>query len=97
MSEIEIMTELKVTAKKPASFYVRAAATFLRGTRTKEPVDELRVSGLGAALDVAVQVATRMERDGIGHELIQFLWFPLAGAREEAGCLRFDLLRTLVA
>ena len=32
----------------------------------QEPVKELRVSGLGAALEVAVQVAMRMERDGIG-------------------------------
>ena len=32
----------------------------------QEAVNELRVSGLGGALDVAVQVATRMERDGIG-------------------------------
>ena len=29
-------------------------------------MNELRVSALGGALDVAVQVATRMERDGIG-------------------------------
>ncbi|CAL1171882.1 unnamed protein product [Cladocopium goreaui] len=136
MSEIEIMTELKVTAKKPASFYVRAAATFLRGTRSKEAVNELRVSALGGALDVAVQVATRMERDGIGKitairtdyiemsngtcpqlsfhllrvppvatlrevevkkefldEFIKVMTAVATGAREQGGCLRYDLLR----
>lgn len=136
MSEIEIMTELKVTAKKPASFYVRAAATFLRGTRSKEAVNELRVSALGGALDVAVQVATRMERDGIGKitairtdyiemsngtcpqlsfhllrvppvatlrevevkkefldEFIKVMTAVATGAREQGGCLCYDLLR----
>ena len=52
--------------KKPSSFYVRAAATFLRGTRSKDPVEELRVSGLGLAVQAAMEVATRMERDGVG-------------------------------
>lgn len=130
------MTELKVTAKKPASFYVRAAATFLRGTRSKEAVNELRVSALGGALDVAVQVATRMERDGIGKitairtdyiemsngtcpqlsfhllrvppvatlrevevkkefldEFIKVMTAVATGAREQGGCLCYDLLR----
>ena len=32
----------------------------------KEPVNELRVSALGSALDVAAVVASRMERDQIG-------------------------------
>lgn len=123
MAEIEIMTELKVSAKKPASFYVRAAATFLRGTRDKEPVNELRVTALGSTIDVAVTVAVRMERDGIGKiatihtdyvqvsrgqspqisfRLLRILPPAIlrevmtalaAGARAEAGCLRYDLLR----
>ena len=37
-----------------------------KGLHSQEPVSELRVSGLGSALDVALQVATRMERDGLG-------------------------------
>ncbi|CAK9061423.1 unnamed protein product [Durusdinium trenchii] len=136
MAEIEIMTELKVSAKKPASFYVRAAATFLRGTRDKEPVNELRVTALGSTIDVAVTVAVRMERDGIGkiatihtdyvqvsrgqspqisfrllrilppailrevevkpefvEEFLKVMTALAAGARAEAGCLRYDLLR----
>ena len=32
----------------------------------QEPVNELRVSALGSALDVAASVASRMERDQIG-------------------------------
>ena len=48
----------------------RAKAFYLsfhfHGDALQEPVNELRVSALGGALDVAVQVATRMERDGIG-------------------------------
>ncbi|CAE7418853.1 lsrG [Symbiodinium sp. CCMP2592] len=65
MDEIEKLTELKVTSKKPPSFYTRAAATFLRGTRDKEPVDELWITALGNAIDSAITVGARMEKDAL--------------------------------
>mmetsp|Transcript_6238 Transcript_6238/g.14194 ORF Transcript_6238/g.14194 Transcript_6238/m.14194 type:complete len:308 (+) Transcript_6238:44-967(+) len=65
MDEIEKLTEIKVSTKKPPSFYTRAAATFLRGTRDKEPVDELWITGLGNAIDAAITVAARMEKDAL--------------------------------
>ncbi|CAE7198448.1 lsrG [Symbiodinium natans] len=66
MDEIEKLMELKVTSKKPSSFYTRAAATFLRGTRDKDPVDELWVTALGNAIDSAITVGARMEKDALG-------------------------------
>jgi len=65
MDEIEKLTELKVTSKKPPSFYTRAAATFLRGTRDKEPVDELWITALGNAIDSAITVGARVEKDAL--------------------------------
>lgn len=57
---------LKITSQKPASFYVRSAATFLRGTETKGPVPELSIVALGNAIPAAVQVASAMERSSLG-------------------------------
>lgn len=74
---MEGVVDMKVTMKKGASFYVRAATTFLKGAEGREasegkealpalkPVDELKVSGLGEAVNVAVTVASRAEADGL--------------------------------
>merc|ERR1712151_1002660 len=63
-------TEMKVSNKKGAGFYIRAANAFLKGLpaqeakdgkealEAKEPVDELKVSGLGEAISTAVAVST---------------------------------------
>jgi adenylate kinase len=71
------VVDMKVTMKKGTGFYVRAASTFLKGAEGREatedkealpalkPVDELKVSGLGEAINVAVGVASRMEADGL--------------------------------
>merc|ERR1711904_119765 len=69
--------ELKVSKKKNANFYVRSAAAFLKGvdaveaTEDKEakpklePVDNLEISGLGEAINSAVQVAVESEKAGL--------------------------------
>eukprot|EP00930_Biecheleria_cincta_P051490 TRINITY_DN3667_c0_g1_i11.p3 TRINITY_DN3667_c0_g1~~TRINITY_DN3667_c0_g1_i11.p3 ORF type:complete len:104 (+),score=27.63 TRINITY_DN3667_c0_g1_i11:111-422(+) len=69
--------EMKVSSKKPANFYVRSAASFLKGidakaasdgkeaVEAKPPVDVLKISGLGEAIDVAVTAATKAQADGL--------------------------------
>jgi len=64
-SSDEPMT-MKLSSKKSVGFYARAAATFLKGAEGKEPVDKLRVSALGNSIGMAVDVASRMEREGLG-------------------------------
>mmetsp|Transcript_65091 Transcript_65091/g.128558 ORF Transcript_65091/g.128558 Transcript_65091/m.128558 type:complete len:104 (+) Transcript_65091:125-436(+) len=70
--------EMKVSMKKGVGFYIRAAASFLKGVEAREaaegkeaveakaPVDELKISGLGEAINAAVTSATRAEADGLG-------------------------------
>jgi adenylate kinase len=69
--------EMKVTMKKSTGFYVKSASAFLKGvdaveaTEDKEakpklePVENLKVSGLGAAINVAISVAVQTEAAGI--------------------------------
>mmetsp|Transcript_4185 Transcript_4185/g.15696 ORF Transcript_4185/g.15696 Transcript_4185/m.15696 type:complete len:150 (-) Transcript_4185:110-559(-) len=73
----EIM-EMKVSNKKPIGFYIRATASFLKGVEAREasegreaveakaPLDEIKISGLGEAINTAVAAATSAEADGIG-------------------------------
>merc|ERR1719199_2407160 len=70
--------EMKVSNKKGIGFYIRAAGSFLKGVEAqaasegkeaveaKAPVDSLKISGLGEAINVAVAAAARMEADGLG-------------------------------
>uniref|UniRef100_A0A7S4SM03 DNA/RNA-binding protein Alba-like domain-containing protein n=1 Tax=Alexandrium monilatum TaxID=311494 RepID=A0A7S4SM03_9DINO len=70
--------EMKVSMKKGVGFYIRAASSFLKGIEAKEategkeaveakaPVDELKISGLGEAINTAVTAASRAEADGFG-------------------------------
>lgn len=71
--------EMKVTAKaKTVALYTRTALGFLRGLEAKAaeegteareakaPVDALRISALGDAINVAVAVASRVQADGVG-------------------------------
>jgi len=72
------VTEMKVSNKKGTGFYIRAANSFLKGIEAQEasegkgaveakaPVDELKISGLGEAINVAVSVAARIEADKVG-------------------------------
>merc|ERR1712157_620468 len=70
--------EMKVSTKKSAGFYIRAASNFLKGieareadgdkeaVEAKEPVDVLKISGLGEAINAAVAAATRTVAEGAG-------------------------------
>eukprot|EP00927_Polykrikos_kofoidii_P051606 TRINITY_DN453_c0_g1_i2.p2 TRINITY_DN453_c0_g1~~TRINITY_DN453_c0_g1_i2.p2 ORF type:complete len:107 (-),score=30.79 TRINITY_DN453_c0_g1_i2:411-731(-) len=70
--------EMKVSAKKPAGFYIKSAAAFLNGVEAKPatddkeaveakpPVDVLKITGLGEAINAAITAAVRAEADGYG-------------------------------
>mmetsp|Transcript_88130 Transcript_88130/g.139283 ORF Transcript_88130/g.139283 Transcript_88130/m.139283 type:complete len:225 (-) Transcript_88130:63-737(-) len=67
--------EMKVTNKKGAGFYIRSASNFLQGVpaqeakedkdalTAKDPVDELKISGLGDSINIAVATAAAVCRD----------------------------------
>jgi adenylate kinase len=69
--------DMKVSVKNGTKFYARAAATFLKGTDAVEatedkeakpkldPVDSLRISGLGAAVSTAINTAVETEAAGL--------------------------------
>jgi len=70
--------EMKVTMKKPQSFYVRSAASFLKGVEekpaegdkeakeAKPAVDYLRISGVGEAISAASAAAAQAVAEGLG-------------------------------
>jgi len=70
--------EMKVSTKNGPGFYIRSAESFLRGTEAKEakdgkeaveakpPVDVLRISGTGDAINAAITAATRCQLDKLG-------------------------------
>merc|ERR1712039_754336 len=70
--------EMRVTMQKPISFYIKSAASFLKGVEAKlaegdkkaieakPAVETLKISGLGEAINVAVAAAVRTEADGLG-------------------------------
>jgi len=55
---------MKLTAKKSAGFYARAATTFLHGAGDRPPVEELTLSALGDAVGTAGAVAAELQREG---------------------------------
>ena len=69
--------EMKVTTTKSTGFYIRAAKSFFSGTdanaaadgqpavEAKAPVEELKISGFGKAINVVSQVAVKLEADSI--------------------------------
>jgi len=56
-------TEMKITSQKGVGFYLRSAASFLNGTEDKPAVPILEISALGNAINSAVAVAGRLEKD----------------------------------
>jgi len=66
----DIMT-MKVTTKNPIRFYIRSALSFFKsvppkeGEEPKATVEELVVSALGNAINVAVACASRCEASGV--------------------------------
>jgi hypothetical protein len=74
----KLVVDMKVSLKKSTGFYIRAALSFLQGLEAKpavddkpaleakEPVNKIKISGLGAAINTAVAVAARVEADNVG-------------------------------
>lgn len=56
---------LKVALGKPASVYTRAAVELLRGKEDQAPGCKLYISALGSAINLASEVATSLEHDGL--------------------------------
>mmetsp|Transcript_79155 Transcript_79155/g.221898 ORF Transcript_79155/g.221898 Transcript_79155/m.221898 type:complete len:115 (+) Transcript_79155:102-446(+) len=86
--------DMKVTTKKPPTFYVRSAKNFFTGLETeggekKEPVDELNISGLGEAINAAVAAATALETEGLGKIAKVETSYPgMSSNGAERGCPR---------
>jgi len=69
---------MKVSMKKGIGFYMRASTAFLKGVEAKPAegdkpaveakpaVDELKISGLGDAINTAIAAAARVETDKLG-------------------------------
>jgi len=58
------VTQMKITNQKGVGFYLRSASSFLNGTDDKPAVPLLEISALGNAINSAVAVAGRLEKDG---------------------------------
>mmetsp|Transcript_51141 Transcript_51141/g.91881 ORF Transcript_51141/g.91881 Transcript_51141/m.91881 type:complete len:377 (+) Transcript_51141:97-1227(+) len=61
---------MKVTTKKSLNFYVNSAKSFFKGVESKDgtkkdAVDQLKISGLGDAVNVAVSAAMTAEKEGL--------------------------------
>jgi hypothetical protein len=73
-----LVVDMRVTVKKSPGFYIRSATSFLKGLEAKEasgdkpaleakaPVNKIKISGLGEAINTASQVALRVEAEGVG-------------------------------
>merc|ERR1719382_91314 len=96
--------EMKVTTKKPPGFYVRAAASFLKGVEerpatdekekveAKAAVDYLRISGLGEAISTASTAASQAMADGLCEILkVQTAYPPMEGSGRGCAQIIIDL------
>lgn len=78
--------ELRLTTAKPASFYVRAARSFLEGVPAKDdkpakpPVDTVTLSALGNAINAATYAASVLEKEGLAKiASVRTKWSSVAG------------------
>ncbi|CAK0831793.1 unnamed protein product, partial [Prorocentrum cordatum] len=96
--------EMKVTTKKPPGFYIRAAASFLKGVEerpatddkekveAKAPVDYLRISGLGEAINTASSAASQAVAEGLCTLLkVQTAYPPMEGSGRGCAQIIIDL------
>lgn len=84
---------MKVTAKRNADFYIRAATTFLQGSGDKPPVEELVLSALGEAINVAGAIATRIEKDGLATIAKISTDYPEMGSEDKShGCAQLQVV-----
>jgi len=104
VSSLAIMAEvmeMKCTMKKPVSFYIKSAQAFLKGVdaveakdgkeakEAKPPVDEMKISGLGEAINAAVSSAVRAEAEGLATiTSVQTLYPEMTSGR---GCAQIVL------
>jgi quinol monooxygenase YgiN len=99
-------TEMRVTMKKSPGFYVKSAASFFKGVEAKADedgktvvaakpsVEFLRISGLGDAVGVAVNTASRVEADGLGEILkMQTAYPPMPGSGRGCAQIVIDMKR----
>ncbi|CAE7527839.1 unnamed protein product, partial [Symbiodinium necroappetens] len=67
----DMAVELRLTTAKPASFYLRAARSFLEGVPAKDdkpekpPVDTVTLMALGNAISVASYIGGTLEKEGL--------------------------------
>lgn len=86
---------MKVTSKKNKAFYVRAATNFLRGSPDKPPVEELVLSALGEAINVAGAVATQIAGDGLAKITKISTDYPeMASGDKSHGCAQIQIVLT---
>lgn len=89
---------MKVTAKKNAGFYVRAATTFLQGSADKPPVEELVLSALGEAVYIAGATATQLQKDGLANITKISTDYPEMGEGDRRhGCAQIQIVLKPVA
>jgi len=81
--------------KKPVNFYIKSAQAFLKGVPAedgkpaKAPVEEMKISGLGEAINAAVSSAVRAEAEGLATiTKIETLYPEMTGGR---GCAQIML------
>mmetsp|Transcript_11357 Transcript_11357/g.16815 ORF Transcript_11357/g.16815 Transcript_11357/m.16815 type:complete len:109 (+) Transcript_11357:89-415(+) len=86
--------DMKVTTKKPISFYIRSAKSFFTGVESesgekKEPVCVLTISGLGEAVSTAVAAAVTVEKDGLADiKKIETSYPDMTSGGSTRGCPR---------
>jgi autoinducer 2-degrading protein len=84
---------MKVTAKKSAGFYIKSARTFLQGSPDKPPVEELIISALGEAVNVAGAVATQIEKEGLAQIAKISTDYPEMGSGDKSyGCVQMQVV-----
>jgi len=78
--------ELRLTTSKPASFYLRAARSFLEGVPAKDdkpakpPVDTVTLTALGNAISVACFIGGTLEKESLATiASVRTKWTPVAG------------------
>jgi len=86
---------MKVTAKKNAGFYIRAATTFLQGSGDRPPVEELTISALGEAVNIAGAIAAKIEKDGLAKIAKITTDYPDMGSGDKSyGCAQLQIVLT---
>ena len=59
--------QMRVTCKQPIVFYIKSALSFFKGQSEERPaVEQLKISGMGNAINVAIAAASRCEKQGMG-------------------------------